>query len=147
MAKFQMSKSVEINRSAEAIFQYLSDISQVGSWRPNVTIKEYSGDPFGIGSTWDDVTTFLGRDMVTKTEVTAVEPGRGYTMKQETNGFAGYATWTITPGSGDSCTATLSFEGETSGWMAGLASGLIRNQAQQSMERDLGNLKANLEAG
>jgi uncharacterized protein YndB with AHSA1/START domain len=146
MANFQISHSVQIDRSAETVFQYISDISQVALWRPNISVRDYSGDPFGVGTTWSEASTFMGRDMIVAHEVTELDPGRHFTMKQEASVVSGHVTWNLSPDSEDSCTATLSFDGETSGWIANLASGLLRNQAQKSMTRDLANLKANLES-
>ena len=147
MAKFQISESVEINRPPETVFQYVTDISKASEWRPNLSVEDYSGDPFGVGSTWRDVTKFMGRDMTVDVEITALEAGRHIEMKQEGSGFSGHASWDFSPGPDGSTTATLSFDGEATGWLGGLASGLMRNQAQKTMKRDLANLKTNLESG
>ena len=146
MAEFQISRSVEINRPAETVFQYVTNILQAPSWRPNLSVKDFSGAPVEVGSTWNDVTKFMGRDMVVKHEVTGLEVGRKFEMAQEGDGVSGIVSWNFSPGTDDTCTATLSFDGEISGWLAGLVSGLLRNQAQKSMKRDLANLKANLES-
>ena len=76
MANFQITNSIGINRSAEAVFQYVTNIAQAPSWRPNLTVKDFSGDPVEVGSTWNDVTKFMGRDMMVKHKVTALEQGR-----------------------------------------------------------------------
>jgi carbon monoxide dehydrogenase subunit G len=85
--------------------------------------------------------------MVVDFEVTALEDGRCFETKQEGAGVSANLTWSISPIADDSSTFTLSFDGELSGWLAGLASGLLRNQAQKDMKRDLANLKSNIEAG
>jgi len=146
MGKIQMSESIQINRSAETVFQCVTDVSQAPSWRPNLTVMNFSGNPIEIGSTWDYVTKFMGRDLVAKHEVTALEAGRHFKMKQDAGVASGYATWDIIPVTDGTSTATLSFDGEISGWVAGLASGLFQNQAKKAMKRDLANLKANLES-
>jgi carbon monoxide dehydrogenase subunit G len=146
MAKFQISESVDINRPADTVFQYVNDISQSTMWRPQISIRDYSGEPFEVGTTWNEVTKFMGRDMVVNFEVMALDAGRYCEMKMDGGVVTGSTTWDISPASDESSTATLSFEGEVTGWIMGLASGLMRNQAQKDMKRDLGNLKSNLES-
>lgn len=146
MANFQISESVEINRPAEAVFQYVTDISQANSWRPNIIVRDFSGDPFEVGTTWSEVTKFMGRDMVVNSEITALEAGRHCEMKQEGAVFSANVAWNFSPGTDDSSRFTLSFDGEMTGWLAGLASGVLRSQGEKAMMRDLANLKANLES-
>ncbi|MBK5108629.1 MAG: SRPBCC family protein [Anaerolineales bacterium] len=146
MANFQISKSIDINRPAETVFQYVTDISQAPSWRPNLSVRDFSGEPFEVGTTWSEVTKFMGRDMVVNFEVTALEAGRHVETKQEGGGVSANLVWNFNPGTDNSSTFTLSFDGELSGWIAGLASGLLRNQAQKDMKRDFSNLKSNLES-
>jgi carbon monoxide dehydrogenase subunit G len=147
MAKFQISETIEINRPAETVFQYLTDVPQAPSWRPNLSVRDFSGEPFEVGTTWAEVTKFMGREVVVNFEVTALEAGRHFETKQEGAGVSGNLDWNVSPGTDDSSTFTLSFDGELSGWIASLATGMLRNQAQKDMKRDLTNLKSNLESG
>jgi carbon monoxide dehydrogenase subunit G len=146
MARFQISDSIEINRPAEIVFQYVNDVSQAPSWRPNLSVRDFSGEPFEVGTTWSEVTKLMGRDMVVNLEVTALEAGRHCEIRLEGGAVSGTNTWDISPDAINSCTATLSFDGEISGWLGGLASGILRNQTQRTLKRDLANLKANLES-
>lgn len=147
MATFQIAESVEIDRPADTVFRYVTDLSRQPLWRPNVSIRDLSGEPLRVGTTWSEVSKFMGREMVVDFEVTALEQGRRLEMKQEGAGVSGKLTWSFSPIMDDSSEFTLSFDGELSGWLAGLASGLLRNQAQKDMKRDLANLKSNMEAG
>jgi len=146
MAKFQISESVEINRPSQTVFQYVSNVSQHPSWRPNLTIRDYSGDPIAVGSTWSEVTKFMGREMIVNHEVAVLEPGRTIKMKQEGSGVTGFIAMDVAPNTDDSSTFTLNFDGELTGWIASLAVGILRNQAKKDMKRDLGNLKSTLES-
>lgn len=147
MAQFQISHAIEIDRSAATVYRYVTDLSQVTAWRPTIKRIDYDPDtPFAVGATWREYTSFLGRDIVAHHEVTALEVDRGFTMKQDAGGFAGYATWTFTPSGDDSCVAALSFEGELSGWFATLAAGLLTSQGRKALTRDFANLKASVES-
>lgn len=145
MANLQMSESVEINRSAEAIFEYVTDVPQAPSWRPNLVIRDFSGQPFGVGTAWNEVTKFMGREMVVNFEVTELEADQHFVTKQEGGGVSGNLSWDIKPVTDETSTFTLSFDGELSGWLASLAASILRNQARKDMQRDLTNLKSNLE--
>jgi carbon monoxide dehydrogenase subunit G len=146
MANFQMSESVEINRPAGAVFHYVADVSQAPEWRPSVSVRDFSGEPMVVGSSWSEVTKFMGRDMVVNMEVTGLEENRQCSLRMDGGVVSGNMTWDFNPGTDDSSTFALSFDGEVTGWLASLASGLIRNQAQKDMKRDLANLKAKLES-
>ena len=89
----------------------------------------------------------MGRDMVVNFKVTAVEAGRQCSIKMDGGVVSGDMTWDASPNSEEGSTFTLDFDGEVSGWMAGLAKGLIRRQAEKDMKGDLANLKSNLESG
>ena len=84
--------------------------------------------------------------MVVKFEITALEAGRQCNVTMDGGVVSGNMTWDASPASDDGSIFTLSFDGEVSGWMAGLAKGLIRNQAGKDMKSDLANLKTNLES-
>jgi carbon monoxide dehydrogenase subunit G len=147
MAEFKLTESVEINRPAADIFQYVNDISRTPEWRPGVVIRDLTGEPLAIGSSWSEVTKFLGREMTVSFEVTAMDQDRQCVMKMDGGTVVGDTTWDFSPGAEGGTTATLSFDGHTSGWMAGLASGLMRNQAAKDMKKDLASLKSLLESG
>jgi carbon monoxide dehydrogenase subunit G len=146
MARFQVSESVDINHPAKTVYQSVTDISQSTMWRPHVSIMDFSGEPLEVGTTFSEVTKFMGRDMVVNFEVAVFEAGRYCEMKMDGGVVTGNTTWDIRPASADSSTATLSFDGQVSGWIVGLASGLLRNQARKDMQRDLANLKSILES-
>jgi carbon monoxide dehydrogenase subunit G len=147
MARFEISHSIEIDRSAATVYRYVTDLSQVTAWRPSVSRIEYDEDaPFGVGTIWHEITTFLGRDIVAHQEIAAVDVDRGFTIKQDAGGFTGYATWTFTPSGDNNCVASLNFEGELSGWFATLAAGLLTSQGKKRLTRDFANLKANAES-
>ncbi len=147
MATFKVSESIEIDRPSAAVFQYVTDIDKAPEWRPTISIRDYSGEPFEVGTTWNEVSQFMGRDVVVSHEVTALDAGRLCEMKQETTGLlSGNIAFLFSGIAEEKSEFTLSFDGEISGWLAGLASGLLRNQAQKTMKRDLTSLKAKLES-
>lgn len=147
MANFKISESIEINRPSATVFHYVTDISKQTKWRPTIAIRDYSGEPLEVGTTWSEVSKFMGREVVVGHKVTTLDEGRLCEMQQDTTGLlSGKIAFLFNAVTEDKSEFTLSFDGKISGWLAGLASGLLRNQAQKAMKRDLANLRAKLES-
>jgi carbon monoxide dehydrogenase subunit G len=148
MAQFQVSHSVVINRPTETVFQYVIDVTKQKEWRPSLdAIRDFSGEPFAVGTTWDEVSKFMGRDMVVNIAVTGFEESRQAEMKMEGGSVSGNMVWAVSPNTDESSSFTLSFDGEVTGWLGRLGTGLIRRQVDKDMTSDLANLKSNLESG
>jgi len=148
MAQFQISESVTINRPAEAVFQYVTDMSKHAEWRPDLeAIRDYSGPPFTEGTTFSEVSKFMGREMVADFAVTAFEEGRQARLSMDAGTATGNQVWAVQPETDASSTFTLSFDGEVTGWLGRLGTGMIRRQAAKDMTNDLARLKAILETG
>lgn len=148
MAHFQISRSVSIDRPAETVFQYVFDMTKHTDWRPSLEeIRDYSGEPFAVGTTFSEVSKFMGREMVVDFAVTAMEEGRQAELTMDGGVVTGNMAWIINPETDASSTFTLTFDGEVTGWLGRLGTGLMRRQADKDMKSDLDNLKSNLEAG
>jgi carbon monoxide dehydrogenase subunit G len=147
MAHFQISRSVEIDRPAETFFQYVIYVTKHTEWRSGLeAIRDYSGGPFAVGTTFSEVSKFMGREMVVDFAVTAMEEGRQADLRMEGGVASGNMVWAVRPDTDASCTFTLTFDGEVTGWLGRLGTGLIRRQVDKDMMSDLANLKSNLES-
>ena len=147
MAQFQVSHSIKIDRPAETVFQYALDLNKATEWRPSLdAVRDYSGEPVSVGTSWVEVSKFMGRDMLVNFEITALEEGRQANVEMDGGVVTGKMVWAATPDTEESSTFTLSFDGEVTGWLGRLGSRLIRRQADKDMTGDLANLKSNLEA-
>ena len=147
MAEFQISESVKINRPVETVFQYIIDVTKHTEWRPGLeAIRDYSGAPFAVGTTFSEVSKFMGREMVVDFAVTAMVEGQRADLRMEGGVVSGNMVWAASPDTDEGSTFTLSFDGEVTGWLGRLGKGLIRRQAEKDMTSDLGNLKARLES-
>jgi len=147
MAQFQTSHSVAINRPAETVFQYALDVPKATEWRPDLdAVQDFSGEPITVGTTWREVSKFMGREMAVDFSITALEEGRRADVRMEGGSVSGGMVWAVSPDTDESSTFTLSFDGEVTGWLGRLGTGLIRRQADKDMISDLANLKANLES-
>lgn len=147
MAQFQVSHSVKIDRPAAAVFHYALDVTKATEWRPDLeAIRDFSGEPVTVGTTWVEVSKFMGREMQVNFEITAIEDGRQANVKMDGGAVSGNMVWAASPDTDESSTFTLSFDGEVSGWLGRLGTGLVRRQADKDMTGDLTRLKSNLES-
>jgi carbon monoxide dehydrogenase subunit G len=146
MAQFQISHSVAINRPAETVFQYALNVTKATAWRDLDAIRDFSGEPVAVGTTWVEVSKFMGREMLVNHAVMAMEEGRQATVKMDGGVVTGNMVWAASADTEESSTLTLSFDGEVTGWLGRLGTGLIRRQADKGMTSELANLKSKLES-
>lgn len=80
--KFEFNESIMINRPPKDVFQYAADFRNDTEWRKNVTeMTLEEDDPFKVGNTAYEVIQMYGRQTVTKTVITEVQPGRLLSFK------------------------------------------------------------------
>lgn len=65
----------------DAVFAFLADHSNNPTWQTGMESCTWTTPPpIGVGSRYDQVARFLGREIRTTFEVTAYEPGRSITI-------------------------------------------------------------------
>ncbi len=70
-----------IRRSPDEVFEYVSDFENNPRWQKGMESARWTTDaPHGVGSRYDQVAHFLGREIVTTFEVTEYE-GRSISIK------------------------------------------------------------------
>ena len=147
MAQFQIEHSVTISRPAETVFQYAIDASKAPEWRPDLEgVEDFTGEPIGVGTSWREISKFMGREMSVDFSITALEEGRRADVRMDGGTVNGNMVWAVSPDSEESSTFTLSFDGEVTGWLGRLGTGIIRRQADKDMSSDLARLKEKLES-
>jgi ribosome-associated toxin RatA of RatAB toxin-antitoxin module len=147
MAKFSVSASSEINCSPETLAQFVLDIPNIPHWSSAfVAIRDFSGEPIGLGSTWKAVSKFMGTEFVSDNKVIEFGNGRLCVLYVDGGAFTGTNTWTFDSTEDGRALFTLNAEGETKSFLTSLAVSLLRSQAQSQMNNDIQNMKAILEA-
>jgi uncharacterized membrane protein len=143
-----MSDSVEINCSTIALFRFVTDVPKLPKWAGAFkSIRNFSGAPAGVGTTWQAVNKTFGQEIVSKLEITEFQEGRLCVAKVDSPAFSGLNTWAFETTYDGRAKFTLSIEGETKGFLAGLAKPIMERQAATQMRNDLLDLKAMLENG
>jgi hypothetical protein len=147
MAKISVSASSEINCSLETLAQFVLDIPNIPQWSGAfVTVRDFSGQPVGLGTTWQAVSKFMGREFVSDNQVIAFKEGRLCVLSVDGGVFTGTNTWIFEGTEDGRAIFTIRGEGEMKSVLTSLAIPLIRTQAQNQMLSDIQNMKAILEA-
>ncbi len=133
---------VEIARPVEAVFAYVSDVSNDCQWQTDLGEVKLEG-PLAIGRKRIEVRTFLGRRVEHVSEITAFEPNRTIAFRGTSGPVRANMTYNLAP-SHFGTTFTLSAEMDARGFFR-LADPLLGRALKRSMDASLGNLKDLLE--
>ena len=77
----RFAKTIEIPRSPQEVFDYLTDISRLPEWQSSLQRASSDDDELRVGSQIREQRKFMGRDVTTHLEVTAFEPPRRFDLK------------------------------------------------------------------
>ena len=73
--------SIEIARSPEEVFAYLTDPAKLGTWQDAEEVTQLTPGPVGPGTRFREVHKALGRRREELTEVVVFEPGRRFDIR------------------------------------------------------------------
>ena len=134
---------VHIDRSPEEVFDAIADVLASPEWIESVLeIRDYSGDPIGVGSTYKQVSKMLGKEFTIDIEVITFEPSA-----RNGERFAGVipGEMEITLEQVDGGTDVhIDAEIEPGGFF-GLAAPLLKKSIQKQLSGDMNRLKEILE--
>jgi uncharacterized membrane protein len=137
----RIEKYVVINKPVEDVFALVTDGSQAHTWQGGLEAVE--GDTDRVGSQYNEVRKFLGREMRSTLEVTAFEHPSRWAAKI-VKGPVPYEVVVLVAPEGDGTRVTSRIDGEPSGFFK-VAQGMMQSQLEKSIEEDLQRLKKLLE--
>ncbi len=100
--------------------------------------------PIGVGSTYDQEASFLGRPVVSSFRVVEYEPGASITIESYAGSFPIRVRRSVEAHGVGRCRVTADISGEPGGLLR-LAGPLVRRLAQRSVDADYDRLKRLLE--
>ena len=137
--------SIDVNRSAEDVFAYLSDVKNNVQWEKAVVEMEYTSEgPVGVGSTGRRVEKYWGTDESTW-EVTEYEENKHAAVKFESPKFHGDLRWDLEP-AGDGTRLAFRMRGGAKGLVSKLLMPLFMPMIRRQVRRDYDTLKGILES-
>jgi carbon monoxide dehydrogenase subunit G len=127
--------TIEIARTPEDVFAYLTDVANLPEWQSGVRSAEQEGDRI------EETRSFLGREMHTTLEIIESEAPRVFTLKALNGPVRFTVRHELEPAAG-ATRLTVVAEGD----VPGFASGIIAQQARRQFSKDFARLKDILEA-
>lgn len=140
-----ISVGVDVERPADAVFGLVSDVESNPRWQRGMSSCRWtSPPPHGLGSTYDQVARFLGREIVSSFEVVEHMPGRRMKITSTAGPFPITETRTVEPLGEARAHVSAIVEGDASGFFR-LAAPILRALVRRSVRGDYARLKRELE--
>lgn len=108
------------------------------------------GGDLRVGTRWRETRTMMGKQATEEMVVTAVEPGRSYTVEADSRGAHYVSTITVTPLGADRCRISMAFRGEPDSTvgkvLAATVGRLAAGPTRKALRQDLDDIAAAAEA-
>lgn len=141
-----MHADIEIERSADEVFDYISNFENNPAWQRGMQSARFTTEPpLAKGSQYEQTASFLGRPVVTRFEVTDFQPGSSITIESIESTFPIEVTRFVEPVSDSRTRVRAEIDGQPGGAMR-LFGPLVRRLAQRSVTADYQRLKEQLES-
>jgi carbon monoxide dehydrogenase subunit G len=135
--------TVEIARTPEEVFDYLTDVSNLPSWQSGVHSASLEGSP-GVGAKVVESRHMLGRELRTTLEIDAYDRPRLFTLRALDSPVPFTVSHELEP-NGAGTLLTVRGEGDA-GMLPGFAAGIMARRAEKQFRKDFERLKRLLEA-
>lgn len=140
---FTVEKSVIINKPVAEVFAYANDPSKTTEWQGGVESVEYPAGGNALGAQYVGVRKFLGQEMKTTMEITALKPNELFAAKT----LSGPVSFKVTAkfeGANGGTKMTTTVKGDPGSFFK-LAEGMVVKNLEKSLEEDHKRLKSILE--
>jgi carbon monoxide dehydrogenase subunit G len=133
---------VDIARSPEEVFAYLTDVANLPVWQSGVHSAELEGE-LHAGSRIRESRHMLGRELTTTLEIEEYVPSQLFTLRALDGPIAFSVRHELEP-SGGGTRLTVTGEGDA-GLLPGFAAGVMARRAEKQFQKDFERLKRLLE--
>ena len=136
---------IDIMRPPEEVFAYITNFENNPNWQNGMKSCKFTSEgPVGVGTTYEQVASFLGRTIQTTFEVTEFEPNRRIKFVSRQSTFPLRIVRAVEPiEAGTHVHAEI--EGEPTGILK-LLGPLLDGMVTKSIQKDYAKLKLLLEA-
>ncbi len=140
----KVENSMEISRPVDEVFAFVSDPGNNAKWQEGlVESRLESAGPVRLGSKITDVRKFLGRQLESRLEVTAFEPGKRFSLKVVSGPLPFQITNNFEPTPAGTRIKYV-VEGEPGGLFK-LAEGMVKKRLETQLAGDDSRLKKVME--
>ena len=145
LARVHAELTIEIARSPEDVFGYLTDVSNLPSWQSGVHRAEIEdGGEARAGAHIREWRHLLGRELSTRLEITECDRPRLFSLKALQSPVPFTVRHELEPSS-DGTQLRVVGEGDA-GLLPGFATGIMARRAQRQFRKDFERLKRILES-
>jgi carbon monoxide dehydrogenase subunit G len=112
----KLQRSVETTATPAHVFAYLSDFTNTNDWDPGTVRTELVSGDGGVGTTYHNVSSFMGRETELTYVVQTHQPDRLFALRGENETVTAHDSMEIAPmgaGSRVTYTADFAFKGVT----------------------------------
>jgi uncharacterized membrane protein len=143
-----VTAAVDINRSPEDVFAYLSDLGRHGEWQEMIQKVEVLTDgPTRVGSQAKDLRKPpFGPAVWATYEITEYDPPRKASFKGIDGPIRAVGTVTVTPAEAGGAHVSLDLDAEPHGILGRLMMPMVRKQMKKQVPADQQRLKERLES-
>jgi hypothetical protein len=142
----QVKVSVEIERPAEEVFAFLEQVENSPLWLSNLRSCVWtSPPPICVGSTYDQVARFLGKDIAMTFEVTQLDRPRIMTVTSRHSPFPLTIAKCVAALTPERCKVTGLVDADPSEFYP-IAAPVLASTAERDFRRDYRQLKCHLES-
>ena len=107
----RLQRSVETTAAPATVFAYLSDFTTTNEWDPGTVRTERASGDGGVGTTYHNTSSFMGRETELTYEVVQHQPDSLFALRGENKSVVAHDTMEIAPlGEGSRVTYTADFE-------------------------------------
>ena len=135
--------AVEIARTPEEVFDYLTDVTNLPSWQSGVHSATLEGER-GAGTRIRESRHLLGRELQTTLEIEEYERPRLFTLRALNSPVPFTVRHLLEPNGGGTLLTVLG-EGDA-GMLPGFAAGIMARRAEKQFRKDFERLKRLLES-
>ena len=142
----EVETTISVARSAADVFDFVADMANNPDWQRGMQSCRWTSEPpIRVGSKYDQVASFLGREIRSSFVVTEYEPGRMIRIETTSGPMPIDVTRTVEAEGADSCRVSAVVRGDAAGLFR-ITEPLMRVMVDRSVRQDYVRLKAALES-
>ena len=143
MADIRLTRSIIVNADINDIFHYFNDPDEQMNWMVEPPLRQEATDGYQLGSQWTSVTSFMGREIETSSEVTEYDAPylMGYRAEGAMTGDVQHRFAEVDGG----IEVTIDALFTAGGVLGAIGAPLIKSQGGKRMEADLASFKTYME--
>jgi len=149
----QFEVNREIGAPAGRVWELITDLSSSPEVIGSITRLEVleGAEEFRVGTRWRETRTMFGREATEEMSVSALVPGRSYTVVADSSGMTFESTLEVLSAGDHVCILRMTFSGEprttVSRVMSATVGRMFLGATRKAAEQDLADIAAAAEAG